>query len=60
MKELLALGIIYKSLEAYADVMLTACWSQALFEVLGRPHKPACTIQAQAIVEHDRILNDRG
>lgn len=56
MVALLKLGVIYKALEVYESFAVHQFWSQAMFETLGRPHKPGCAITAKAIVEHDRVL----
>lgn len=59
MADLLKLGIIYKALEQYYEIIVHEFWSQAMFEAFGRPNKPGCTVKALAIVKHDRVLNGR-
>lgn len=59
MADLLKLGVIYKALEQYHEIIVHEFWSQTMFEALGRPYKPGCAVKALAIVKHDRVLNGR-
>lgn len=59
MGKLLAMGVIYKALEQYHEIIVHEFWSQAMFEAFGRPNKPGCAVKALAIVKHDRTLNGR-
>lgn len=47
------------ALRAYKAAYAWAVCSGSRFEVLGRPELPMATVQAKAIIKHDRILTGR-